>query len=265
MNVNERSCKKYRCNLCKKYYTEKEMSEEHYPARSVGNEDIVALDIVKMLDMFQSKDFYYEMKKRQDAGETIDKISDEIFDTRLTKTLHPNGRTSKTLCITCNTFLGKYDEAYLKFFEAEGNPLIIRGFQNHTKHKIIKSMYAKFLSIPEAKDEEFDFHDFVRNEKSLNYDGKWNLYFVKRDYSSDLMGFNDIGTGRGVYDDGIVYELSDDKFIYNLMNFEKHSCFEMTDIFDILNKNYKLVVGVGKNGGYHAQILVPRLFSETED
>ena len=46
------------------------------------------------------------------------------------------------------------------------------------------------------------------------------------------------------------------------MNFPKHSRFNMTDIFDILNKNYNIVEGVGKDGGYHAQILMSRLLSE---
>ena len=55
---------------------------------------------------------------------------------------------------------------------------------------------------------------------------------------------------------------SSDKFIYNLMNFEKHSCFEMTNLFDILKKDYILVKSVGSNGGYHFQILMTSLFSE---
>lgn len=57
------------------------------------------------------------------------------------------------------------------------------------------------------------------------YSGKWKLYFIKRDFSTDLLGLNDIGTGKATFDEGIVYELSDDRFIFNLMNFEKHSCF----------------------------------------
>ena len=36
--------KKYLCRLCQRYVSEQEISEEHYPARSVGNEDIVAVD-----------------------------------------------------------------------------------------------------------------------------------------------------------------------------------------------------------------------------
>ena len=57
----------------------------------------------------------------------------------------------------------------------------------------------------------------------------------------------------------VTSTLSDEKFIFNLMNFPKHDCFEMNDIFDILERNYKPVIGVGKDGGYHAQILMGRL------
>ena len=53
--------------------------------------------------------------------------------------------------------------------------------------------------------------------------------------------------------------------IFDLMNFTKHSCFCMTNLFDILKKNYILTQGVGENGGYHAQILMSRLFSEIEE
>ena len=66
------------------------------------------------------------------------------------------------------------------------------------------------------------------------------------------------------FDEGVVYELSDDKFIFNLMNFPKHSCFEMTNLFDILKKNYKLVEGVGESGGYHAQVFMSSLFSQMD-
>ena len=70
------------------------------------------------------------------------------------------------------------------------------------------------------------------------------------------MGLKDIRTGKIEFDEGVVYELSDDKFIYDPMNFEKHPYFEMTNLFDILVK------GVGNDGGYHAQILMKSLFSE---
>lgn len=75
------------------------------------------------------------------------------------------------------------------------------------------------------------------------------------------MGLPDIGTGKIVFDEGVVYEMSDEKFIFDLMNFPKHTCFQMTNIFDIFNKNYRLIEGTGKNGGYHAQVLISRLFS----
>jgi hypothetical protein len=255
---------KAKCKLCGIYYSIQEMSEEHYPARSVGNEDIVALDIMKMIDSFQSEEMRNDVLKRLSAGESADNIFGDIFDTKLSKSIYPTGRTARTLCRKCNTFLGKYDAAYLKFFALDGEPKRIKGFKESTKLQIIKSVFGKFLSVPEAKNEDFDFLDFLRDESATEYSGNWRLYFVKRDFSTDLMGLNDIGTGKITFDEGVVYELSDDKFIYNLMNFEKHSCFSMTNIFDILNRNYVLVKGVGNHGGYHAQIFMTRLFQNVD-
>lgn len=146
----------------------------------------------------------------------------------------------------------------------DGNPKSINGFRQHTKYQIIKAIYAKFLSIPEAASEIFDFLDFIRDEDSTIYNGNWNIYFVKRDFSSDQLGMKDVRTGKIIFDEGVVYELSDDKFIFNLMNFPKHSCYEMTNLFDILNKNYKLVEGVGESGGYHAQVFMSSMFSQME-
>ena len=40
----EKQCK---CRLCGDYFSDSEMSEEHYPARNTGNEDIVAVDLGK--------------------------------------------------------------------------------------------------------------------------------------------------------------------------------------------------------------------------
>ena len=252
----------FKCKLCGEFFNNEEMSEEHYPARSVGNEDIVAPNIVKMFDSLQSEQMRERIRKRLSSGESFEQISGDIFDNELAESIYPHGRTARTLCRTCNTFLGKYDEAYLKFFSLDGKAKAIKGFSQKTKLYIVKSIFAKFLSIPETVNEEFDFLDFLRDESSTEYYGKWKIYFVKRDFSSDLMGMKDIGTGKITYEEGVVYELSDDKFIYNLMNFEKHSCFEMTDLFDILKKDYILVRGVGRDGGYHAQILMTRLFSE---
>ncbi len=248
------------CRLCGNRFSISEMSEEHYPAHSVGNDDIVKLDLVKMLDSIKSS----EISSRIKSGEKIEDVIDDVFDNQLSETLYPKGRTARTLCRNCNTFLGKYDEAYLKFFNSDGDPRIIKGFQAITKVQIIKSIFGKFLSIPEALDENFDFVDYLKDETQLNYTGIWSIYFVARDFSTDLLGLKDIGTGRAVFDEGVVYELSDDKFIFNLMNFQKHPCFEMTNIFDILKKNYTIVKGCGTNGGYHAQILLPRLLHDAD-
>ena len=260
--MDNESTTNFVCKLCGQEFDNKEMSEEHYPARSTGNEDIVSLDIVKMIDSIMSGEIHNEILRRSAKGEEISDISENIFDTQLSKSLYPDGRTSRTLCKECNTFLGKYDEAYLKFFNVDGNPKILKGFQQITKLEIIKAIYAKFLSLPESVDEKFDFLEFIKNKNMTTYNGVWKLYFVKRDFSSDLLGMKDIGTGKVVFDEGVVYEMSDDKFIFNLMNFEIHSCFNMTSIFDILKKNYTIIEGVGENGGYHAQILMSKLFSE---
>lgn len=254
----------YKCRLCGKQCSEKEISEEHYPAKSVGNNDIVKLDIVKMIDNLQTAQFGNAIKEGLDNGKTLEEITDTIFDKELSTPLYPKGRTGKTLCQTCNTFLGKYDEAYLKFYKVDGNPSQIKGFQQCTKIQIIKAIYAKFLSVPEALDENFDFVNFIKDDKSNEYNGIWKLYFVKRSLSSDILGLKDIRTGKATFNEGVVYELSDDKFIFNILNFEKHSCYEMTNIFDILNKDYQLTIGTGSNGGYHSSILMGQLFSGME-
>lgn len=256
--------KQHRCRLCGNFYSDSDMSEEHYPARNTGNEDIVAVNLVEMFDTFTSERVHSEIRQKLSNGQTLENITGDIFDSKLATSLFPKGRTARTLCRKCNTFLGKYDEAYLKFFNSDGNPKAVNGFQQRTKYQIIKAIYAKFLSIPEADNEIFDFTDFVRDEDSTVYDGNWNLFFVKRDFSSDLMGMKDIRTGKITFDEGVVYEMSDDKFIFNLMNFPKHSCFEMTNLFDILNKNYRLIEGVGENGGYHAEVFTSSLFSQMD-
>lgn len=251
-----------RCKLCGKDYPENKLSDEHYPAHSVGNDDIVQLDLVAMMDMFMSENLASELKTRVNNGESLNDIADNIFDNRISKPIYPRGRVAKTLCRECNTFLGKYDAAYLKFFNIDGNCKAFKGYQIKTKVEVIKSIYGKFLSVPEAGDETFDFIEFLRNENSMEYKGIWHLYFVKRDYSSDILGLKDMRTGKLEYPEGVVYEMSDDKFIFNLMNFKRHDCFKMTNIFEILNPDYQIVEGVGEDGGYHAQILLSSLFSE---
>lgn len=232
----------YTCKLCGNVFSYDEMSEEHYPARSVGNDDIVAFNLARILP----EDLSEEYRNRIKNGEDIEKVCDDIFDNWLSEPAYPKGRTARTLCKECNTFIGKYDEAYLKFFNVDGNPDIIKGFQTTTKYEIIKAIFAKFLSISETQNENFDFMDFIKDKNLNEYKGQWNIYFIKRDFSTDLLGLKDIGTGELEFDEGIVYELSDDKFIFNLMNFKKHECYEMTNIFDILKKKYTIVEGAGK-------------------
>ena len=49
------------------------------------------------------------------------------------------------------------------------------------------------------------------------------------------------------------------------MNFNKHSIYEMTSLFDIFSKNYKLIEGVGDDGGYHGQLLITSLLNNTSN
>lgn len=241
------------------------MSEEHYPAKCTGNDDVVAFDIAKMFDLFQSGRFQLQVNEIMNNGKSREEAIYDIFDNELAKPLYPKGRTNLTLCKECNTFLGKYDEAYLKFFDANGDPQIVKNYTIQTRIRIIKSIFAKFLSVPEAQNESFDFLNFVRNDSCKEYNGDWQLYFIKRDFSTDLAGFNSIETGKIAFDEGVVYEMSDNKFIYDLMNFEKHSVYDMNNIFDILNKNYRLVVGAGESGGYHSRLLMCKLFEQLSD
>lgn len=254
-----------KCRLCQQSFSDDNMSEEHYPAKSTGNNDIVKLDIVKLIDTCQSGIAQKKIKKQVELGHTVEDAAGIFFDEELSNSLFPKGRTSRTLCRQCNTFLGKYDEAYLRFFNAYGAPSIIKGFQKKTRIQIMKSIYGKFLSVPEALDADFDFLSFIRDETIEEYHGIWRLYFVQRDFSSDLMGFADIRTGKMEFDEGVVYELSDERFIFDLMNFEKHDCFPMNSILDILKNNYALIKGTGENGGYHAQLLMGDLLGPLLD
>lgn len=248
-----------KCKLCGHLFNENELSEEHYPAKSVGNYDVVKLNIVEVFDhMMANKDTIKQITKN---GASIEDIMNGYLYSSAAESVYPKGRTTKTLCVDCNTFLGKYDEAYLKFFNADGNPKTIKGFTRNTKIEIIKAIFGKFLSLPEANDEKFDFIDFLLDKNSNEYTGDWKLYFIKRDHSTDLF-FRDIQTTKLNFDEGVVYELTDDKFIFNLMNFDKHEIFKMNNIFDILDAKYKLIIGAGEDGGYHAQALMSNLFKD---
>jgi hypothetical protein len=126
----------FKCRLCGKEYSYHEMSEEHYPAHSTGNDDIVAFDVIKMFDQLMSGEIADELINRIQEGSSIDNAAEDIFDNELAKPMYPKGRTARTLCKSCNTFLGRYDEAYLKFFKCDGNPKVVKGFQPKTKLRI---------------------------------------------------------------------------------------------------------------------------------
>ena len=44
--MNNEPTKNIKCKLCCQEFYDKEMTEEHYSARSIGNEDIVAFDVL---------------------------------------------------------------------------------------------------------------------------------------------------------------------------------------------------------------------------
>ncbi|SYW00385.1 conserved hypothetical protein [Oenococcus oeni] len=254
-----------RCVLCGKEFEESELSEEHYPARNTGNVDLASFDIAKFLDYMSSPDKIRALRNDGSTKEQIKEKAFDLFDHYFSETAYPKGRTTRTLCRSCNTFLGKYDEAYKLFFEADGNPEKVKGFQNKTKIEIIKSLYGKFLSLPPRGDAKFDFLDFVKNAEQKEYNGIWGLYCIKRDSATDLMGFKSLDYGREDFEEGIVLELSDEKFIYHLINFRPHYRYTGMNMFDILNKKYKLIVGRElNNGGYHGQIMIQNFFEEND-
>lgn len=259
--ANQVETKNCKCRLCGNLFFDNEMSDEHYPARSTGNEDIVAINLMDIFDPAKGQIMLEKVQKRHTDGEDLLDAISKVFDDEYAIPVYPKGRTARTLCKQCNTFLGTYDAAYLRFFSVDGDPKKVKGYQQQTKLQIIKAIYAKFLSIPEAAHEEFDFIDFIKDPNKSEYSGKWRLYFVKRTLASETILFGDIGTGKATFDEGVVYELADNKFIFNLLNFQKHALYPMTDIFDILHKSYSIIEGLGKNGGYHASIITPRLLS----
>lgn len=242
-----------KCKLCNKEFDESELTKEHYPAKSVGNNDLVLINVLDIFDdMFQSPN-----KFRYIANSGIGFAGVENYYSNSDKaiSIYPEGRYAMTLCRHCNSFLGKYDEAYKKFYDNDGDPKRIKGFSRVTKLKIIKAIYGKFLSVPEVDNEDFDFRKFILDENCDKYSGQWKLFFVKRDTIT-----RDMQTEKLNYDDGVVYHLSDDKFIFDLLNFEKPDEYVMNNIFDILEKNYKLIVGPGAEGGFYAEAFMKKLF-----
>ena len=81
---------KLKCKLCGNYFDDNEMSEEHYPARSVGNNDIVAVDISKTIDTLLSNETRKNILNRVEHGENLKQISDEFFDNELAIPLYPH-------------------------------------------------------------------------------------------------------------------------------------------------------------------------------
>lgn len=57
------------------------------------------------------------------------------------------------------------------------------------------------------------------------------------------------------YDNGVVYELSDEKYIFDLFDFPLPQYSKMTNIFDILKKDYIIIEEIG-NYDFHAQIML---------
>lgn len=242
-----------KCKLCNKEFDESKLTKEHYPAKSVGNNDLVRINLLEVFDDIIKNP--NKFKYIANSGIGFADAENYYSNSEMAKSIYPEGRYAMTLCRQCNSFLGKYDEAYKKFYDNDGDPKRIKGFSRVTKLKIIKAIYGKFLSVPEAHDEKFDFRDFILDENCEEYRGEWRLFFVKRDTIT-----RDMQTEKLNYDDGVVYHLSDDKFIFDLLNFEKPDEYVMNNIFDILEKNYKLIVGPGENGGFYAEALMKNLF-----
>lgn len=255
---------KIRCRLCGKCFDENDMSDEHYPAKSVGNYDIVAVNPTDYIDGIIDFLKTYNVQEILKDKDDFYNVTEKYFDEKIATSKYPKGRTARTLCRNCNTFLGKYDEAYLKFFNVDGEAKCIKGYSTQTKYEIIKSIFAKFLSIPETQDESFDYIEFVKNPREYDYNGKWKIYLVKRDHTTDMFGLKEINTRKLSDERGTIYEFSDEKFIYFLMDYEKEKGIEMTNIFEILNKNYNIVNGVGENGGYYEELLFNETFGNLE-
>ncbi|MBZ5964599.1 hypothetical protein KIJ11_08840 [Leuconostoc gelidum subsp. gelidum] len=251
---------KNQCMLCHDLFENSELSAEHYPAKSVGNNDIVALDLVKMFDFLLDKENIQNFFTDIETGKEFNKKLDMLFDNELSTTQYPRGRVAYTLCRSCNTFLGKYDEAYKKFFDSDGNPKVVSGFVKQTKIKIIKAIYAKFLSLPECSGIKFDFIDYLKSTDQDSYDGLWQIYFLKRSQSTDILNMRSLDVGVLNYDEGQVFELSDEKFIFHLTNFKPKNNVTGINLFSIQNK-YVLVGGenIDGSGGYHGEMIIKKM------
>lgn len=67
------------------------MSEEHYPARNTGNEDVVAVDLGKMFDTFTSESVHAEIREKLNHGETLENITGDILTLSYQHLYFPKG------------------------------------------------------------------------------------------------------------------------------------------------------------------------------
>lgn len=76
-------CNQRKCKLCGGIFLENEMSEEHYPARNTGNDDVVAVDLKKYFDYLTDQSKLQEVRNKLNKGESIEKIAGDIFDNEM--------------------------------------------------------------------------------------------------------------------------------------------------------------------------------------
>lgn len=73
---------KVQCRLCQQFFADEDMSEEHYPAHSVGNDDIIALDFTKFMDtlMGDNPELKEAISVAIKNGEDLKESADKYFD-----------------------------------------------------------------------------------------------------------------------------------------------------------------------------------------
>ena len=124
-----------KCKLCKKEFDESQLTKEHYPAKSVGNNDLVLINVIDIVeDMMQAPS---KFRYIANYGLGFSSVENYYSNSEMAESIYPEGRYARTLCRKCNSFLGKYDEAYKKFYDNDGNPKIIGGYKKKTKFNII--------------------------------------------------------------------------------------------------------------------------------
>lgn len=98
---------KVQCRLCEQYFNDEDMSEEHYPAHCVGNDDIIALDFIKYMDtcMGNNQELYEDINNAIRNGVDPKVCADKYFDQYLAKDLYPKGRTARTYVVSVIHFL----------------------------------------------------------------------------------------------------------------------------------------------------------------